>query len=327
MNFNLDSLFRIIKKKEVPLDAETERGNPFIRTLKNIVIGEEDCGTFNGIMVQAIMKGGKIIKDFHDRIIHRFALEQVIDILTEHKIVKSRQEITKEKLIAIISLGIEGIRIRSALTCESEEGICLKCYGSKNIVGNTVKFGEDVGLEAAYFWNEIAINEEIKQLLSPKSPEDSAILSEIDGLVEMKSDKDNLKKIFVKSNTGLMREYCVPQGKVVLIRDRESVIAGQQLTSGKISSQDILRICGEKKLFDYLTQQILPCLSAANFDERLIEILLRQILKIEIEFPGDSTFSIGQIVNKAQFISENASVMQKNEQPAVGIPIFIGIEL
>ena len=327
-NFNLDSIFRIIKKKQGLLDVEDDKANPFIKTLKNLVISEEDCGTANGVTVSSIMRDGKVIKNLQDRIIHRFALEQIINIHTNQKILRGGEEITKEKLELINSTaGINKIRIRSALTCESEKGVCLKCYGRNNIVGNSVKFGEDVGLEAAYFWNEIIINEEIKELLSPKPPQDSAILSEIDGIVELKERADSLKIISVRNEAGLVREYHVPQYKNIQVRDKESVIAGQQLTSGKISSHEILRICGTKKLLDYLTQEILPYLSMANFDERLIELLLRQVIKIEIEMSEETRFSSSQVIDTVKFLAENTFVVKRNKQPAVGTPIFIGIRL
>ncbi|MFY9402881.1 MAG: hypothetical protein WAQ07_05695 [Candidatus Omnitrophota bacterium] len=326
LNFNIDTLFRIIKKKEGPIE-EDDIENPFIKTLKDIVISEEDCGILNGITVQAVMRNNKIIKNFQDRVLHRFALEQVNDTKTNQKIVRQGEEITEETLELIINSGIKKIKIRSALTCQSEKGICLKCYGRKNIVGNSVKLGQDVGLEAAYFWNEIAINEEIKELLNPKPPEGSAILSEIDGIVEVKEGKDNLKTIFVKSNTGLIREYHVSPGKTVRVKDKEFVIAEQQLTSGKISSHDILRISGDKRLLEYLTQQILPYLSIANFDERMIELLFRQMMVIEIDDSGDTSFTNGQIiVNKIDFYKENISAIKKGKRPAIGTPVFIGIK-
>ena len=139
--------------------------------------------------------------------------------------------------------------------------------------------------------------------------------------------KNSLKIILVKSNFGLVREYRILEDKKIKVKNGESVIAGQELTSGKISSREILRICGEKKLLEYLTQQILPHLSVANFDERLIELLLRRLLKIEIEEPGETTFSTGQIVDSVQFFSENVLAIKRNKQPAVGMPIFIDIEL
>ncbi|MFH0828122.1 MAG: DNA-directed RNA polymerase subunit beta', partial [Candidatus Omnitrophota bacterium] len=96
---------------------------------QDIIISEEDCGTLNGITVEAITEGNEVVVALGERIMGRVALDNIVDIITDQVIVEQGQEISVDKAEMVEKLGIEKIRIRSVLTCESEKGVCMKCYG------------------------------------------------------------------------------------------------------------------------------------------------------------------------------------------------------
>ena len=116
---------------------------------QEMIICEDDCGTINGITVAAIIEGDEVVVSLEDRIVGRVALDNVVDIISDETIVAAGEEITEEKAVLIERAGIERIRIRSVLTCESERGVCAKCYGRNLATGKMVEKGEAVGIIAA----------------------------------------------------------------------------------------------------------------------------------------------------------------------------------
>jgi DNA-directed RNA polymerase subunit beta' len=116
---------------------------------QEVVITEADCGTFNGITVSAIVEGEELVVSLKERITGRVALDNIVDIITDQVVVRSGEEITEEKAAMIEQLGIEKVRIRSVLTCESERGVCVRCYGRNLANQRMVEIGEAVGVIAA----------------------------------------------------------------------------------------------------------------------------------------------------------------------------------
>jgi DNA-directed RNA polymerase subunit beta' len=116
---------------------------------QDVIIHEPDCGTLDGIEAQAIIEGGETIEPLRDRIIGRVALERVADPFTDETLAEANQEITEELGAAIQDAGIERVKIRSVLTCESRRGVCARCYGRDLATGRLVEMGQAVGVIAA----------------------------------------------------------------------------------------------------------------------------------------------------------------------------------
>ena len=115
---------------------------------QDVIVSELDCGTADGIFVEPIIESGEIIEPLRDRIVGRVALEDLRDY-EGSIIVGVNQEITEELAAAIHAAGIERVKIRSVLTCESKRGVCVKCYGRNLATGRMVELGEAVGVIAA----------------------------------------------------------------------------------------------------------------------------------------------------------------------------------
>ncbi|MFH1317869.1 MAG: DNA-directed RNA polymerase subunit beta', partial [Candidatus Omnitrophota bacterium] len=116
---------------------------------QEVIIDNEDCSTVNGITVSEIVEGDEVVVSLKERIVGRVALDNIVDIVSDEVIVQLGEEITEEKSDKIERLGLEKIRIRSVLTCESERGVCVKCYGRNLASGKLVEIGEAVGVIAA----------------------------------------------------------------------------------------------------------------------------------------------------------------------------------
>jgi len=489
---------------------------------QEVIITEEDCGTLNGILIGAIMEGDQPVVSLRERIIGRVALDNVVDIVTDKIIVKSGEEISEDKADEIEKVGIEKIRIRSVLTCESAFGVCAKCYGRDLAARKMVELGTSVGVIAAQsigepgtqltmrtfhiggtasriveqskiivrndgqvqYFNlrtvknkegnivvlnrngEIAVLDEDRRelerytllpgaiiyfpdtskiqkgkILSEWDPYTSPIISEVDGVVKYEDIYEGLTmheeidettgirgqviiehkeelhpqivivkkknealgkyplptgaRISVKQNQrisageiiaktprqimktrditgGLPRvaelfearrpknpaviteidgvvtfaamekgvrkvkikgevdeaEYIIPPGKHLIIYKDDRVVAGQQLTDGSLVLHDILRICGDKRLQEYLVNEVQEVyrLQGVFINDKHIEIIVRQMLrKVEIVDSGDSEFLIGEQVDKHRFNEVNEKLVSKKKNPARAIAKLLGI--
>ncbi|MBP7494147.1 MAG: DNA-directed RNA polymerase subunit beta', partial [Spirochaetales bacterium] len=116
---------------------------------QDVVVNEEDCGTINGLEMRALKDGEEIVEPLSDRIEGRFTLERVKHPITGEIIVDVNELITDEIAEEIEAAGIETVRVRTVLTCESRYGVCQKCYGRNLATNRTVEIGEAVGIIAA----------------------------------------------------------------------------------------------------------------------------------------------------------------------------------
>ncbi|MFP4301469.1 MAG: DNA-directed RNA polymerase subunit beta' [Spirochaetaceae bacterium] len=116
---------------------------------QDVVVNEEDCGTINGIEMRALKDGEEVVESLADRIRGRFTLERVKHPITGEVLVDVNEEIGDEMAEEIEAVGIEQVRIRTVLTCESKHGVCQKCYGRNLADNKTVNIGEAVGIVAA----------------------------------------------------------------------------------------------------------------------------------------------------------------------------------
>lgn len=115
----------------------------------DVVVREHDCKTVNGVFIGTLQSGDEIVEKIDERVVGRIALDNVVDIVRDELIVKRGELITPEKAQKLLEAGIDKIGIRSVLTCESEHGVCAKCYGVNPATGKMVEVGEAVGIIAA----------------------------------------------------------------------------------------------------------------------------------------------------------------------------------
>jgi len=116
---------------------------------QDVIVSEYDCGTVKYIDAAPLVEGGDIIQSLRDRVLGRVAAEDIRDPFTGEIIVQAGTEINEELAQKIEDSGLERVRIRSALTCESKRGICVMCYGRNLGTGRLAEFGEAVGIIAA----------------------------------------------------------------------------------------------------------------------------------------------------------------------------------
>ena len=154
----------------------------------------------------------------------------------------------------------------------------------------------------------------VAELFEARRPKDPAVISEIDGTVEFGQDKKGRRTIIVRSPTGMNSEYTIPHGKHPNVYKGDRVFAGQQLTDGPVVPHDILRVCGDKVLQEYLLNEVQEVyrLQGVRINDKHIELIIGQMLKkVKIEDSGDTEFLIGEQINRVTFKKANEEVMKK----------------
>ncbi len=116
---------------------------------QDVIITEEDCGTVNGIVVQPVYEGDEEVVELKTRIIGRTSCESLKDPVTNKPVIKAGQLVDEDAAANLDRIGVERLRIRSVLTCESKRGVCARCYGRNLANGKLIQIGEAVGIIAA----------------------------------------------------------------------------------------------------------------------------------------------------------------------------------
>jgi DNA-directed RNA polymerase subunit beta' len=155
----------------------------------------------------------------------------------------------------------------------------------------------------------------VTELFEARSPNDPAIVAEIDGTVSFGSQKRGSREVLVSSHDGKdVRKYPIPLGKHVLVQENDVVRAGERLSDGAIDPHDILRIKGVGAVQEYLVNEIQEVyrIQGVKINDKHIEIIVRQMMqKLRVEDSGDTKFLEGDYVDKLKFEAENEALRDK----------------
>ncbi len=500
---------------------------------QDAIVTEENCGTMDGIWVDALVEGGEILQRVGERILGRVSLEDIYDPVTGDLLVKADEEIDEEKVRKVEAAGLERVRIRSVLTCEAKRGVCKKCYGRDLSHGHEVNIGQPIGIVAAQSIGEpgtqltmrtfhiggtaskrveqstiqprnqgkikfinlktveneernlvvmnrngeiavlgkgerelerypiiygatlkvsdgskvksdqilaewdpftipimtevrgvikfgditegrtmqekrdkvtgkisrvivesrdvdirprisikdsggktaslpgstkakarnylpvgaiIMVNEgddvgpgsvlakiprettktkditgglpRVAELFEVRKPKQTAIISEIDGVISFGKYTKGKRKMTITPEVGEPVDYFVARGKHVSVLEGDYVRAGEALMDGSVDPHDILKIRGTKELAKYLVNEVQEVyrLQGVKINDKHIEVIVRQMLRqVNVTDVGDSHFLLGEHVEKWRFEEENRKIIDKGEKPATAEPLLLGI--
>ena len=156
---------------------------------QDVVVTEIDCGTENGMEVRHLIESGEVIQPLGDRILGRTALEDIFNPYTNQVILHAGEEVTEEAVIRVEEANVEKVMIRSALTCRTERGVCVKCYGRDLSRGVTVNLGETVGIIAAQSIGEPGTQLTMRTFhlggTASRAVEQSVHVARVDGTIEL----------------------------------------------------------------------------------------------------------------------------------------------
>ncbi|HOM23033.1 MAG TPA: DNA-directed RNA polymerase subunit beta' [Termitinemataceae bacterium] len=221
---------------------------------QDVVVNEEDCGTINGILHTAIKDGEDVIESLKDRIVGRYTLERVKHPITGEVIVDVNEEITEEIADAIEAAGIEGVRLRTVLTCEAKHGVCRKCYGRNLATNRPVDIGEAVGIIAAQSIGQPGTQLTMRTFhiggAATKVSEENRVYFKypayIRDITGSHVELENGHWLFTRKGyiwiNRVMKEYELQKGDELLIEDGKRVLKGDPIIQRKgetIFSSDI----------------------------------------------------------------------------------------
>src|SRR5690349_16605161 len=170
----------------------------------------------------------------------------------------------------------------------------------------------------------------VVELFEARKPRETAIISEIDGVVRHGGIVKGQRKIIIVPDEGggEPREYSLPRGVHVNVQEGDRVRAGEPLMDGPSNPHDILNVLGEKALQSYLVNEIQEVyrLQGVNINDKHIETIARQMMRwVKIEDVGDTEFLVDEQVDKFRFLEENERVISEGGRPAQGRPLLLGI--
>ncbi|MBD3285261.1 DNA-directed RNA polymerase subunit beta' [candidate division WOR-3 bacterium] len=211
---------------------------------QDVIVKEDDCGTILGEEVSALREGGKVMESLSERITGRIALQTVISPITDETLVYAGEEITEDKAAEIEQAGIESVRVRSVLTCETLGGVCAQCYGRNPATGRMVEIGEAVGIMAAQSIGEPGTQLTLRTFhyggVAQRTAEETSVQAKFDGKVSFGKldivERDDGSKVVVgdKGSMGLVSEkrkstFAVPRGSLLRVEDGQEVSEGVTL--------------------------------------------------------------------------------------------------
>ena len=340
---------------------------------QDVIIREEDCGCTDGIEVYDIMDGNGVIEPLSERLTGRYLFAPLVSddgeliMDNEHMMTeadaKKVDDYLNTKFEAALAAGLDReearktrrIKIRSLLTCKTEHGACIKCYGSNLATGQPVTVGEAVGIIAAQSIGEpgtqltmrtfhtggVASGSDITQglprveeLFEARKPKSLAILSEIDGVVSFQEIKKNTHIVVTNEETGEEKTYFLTFGARPRVSEGQHVVKGETLTEGSIYPKDLLEVMGVDAVHDYLIREVQRTyrMQGVDINDKHIEVIVHQMMrKIRVEDPGDTGMLPNAVVDKNEFEKKNAELAAKAEETgeeyklATSSPIIMGI--
>lgn len=314
----------------------------------SVIVNDFDCGTTDGIEVEAFVDGKAEIEKLWQRITGRFAAADVIDPETGDVVCEANQFIDDDLAQKIENLGIKTVKIRSVMTCESRKGICAKCYGKNLATGKMVLPGEAVGIIAAQSIGEpgtqltmrtfhtggVAGNDitqglpRVEEIFEARKPKGLAEICRGDGtVIEINPRDDHKTDVIVREADG-DREYVIPYGAALNVSVGDEVKAGGQITRGPLDPHDIMEILGVQGVYEYVLKEVQRVYKTQGVDisDKHIEVIASQMLsKYKIDSAGDTDLLPGGQYSRFELQDANKAAALKGGEPATATRQLLGI--
>ncbi len=302
---------------------------------QDVIVRENDCGTEEGLTVFDIKDGNHVLETLEERLEGRYLLHDAVHPETGEVIWSKDDMITGDAAKMIVDAGIDRIEIRSVLTCHSHHGVCRKCYGRNLATAKPVTIGEAVGIVAAQSIGEpgtqltmrtfhtggIASTEDITQglprveeLFEARRPKRCGLIAKIDGTVRIVEEKKSNVIVITNDELKTEEKVTIPYGIRALVKDGDTVKAGDMLIPGAKYPQDILEAQGPEAVQQYIIAEIQNAYRTQGVDinDKHIEVIVRQMMKkLRITDPG-STELIQNVSYEYKEIAEaNAAIQDR----------------
>jgi DNA-directed RNA polymerase subunit beta' len=315
---------------------------------QDVIIREEDCGTDRGI-TKVIRKADGSAEDFLDTTIASRCLAE--DVSAGGKtLFEAGQDIGILDIDAMVAAGVDEIKVRSVLTCDSRFGTCARCYGRSLATSKLVDIGEAVGIIAAQSIGEPGTQltmrtfhtggaasdggdithglPRVVELFEARTPKGVSPISAATGRVRI-DESDKAKKVIVIPDDGSEElEYPVSKRAKLVVEDGQTVTAGDLILVGKPDPKEVLRIRGPRQVQIHLTDEVQEVYRSqgVSIHDKHIEVIVRQMLKrVVIVEQAESAFLTGELVERSAYENDNRRIVAENGKPASARPELMGI--
>ncbi len=316
---------------------------------QDVIVREVDCGTDHGFKVKEIRDTSRnaIIVKLYDRLVGRYALNDVINPKTGEVLAKGNTLINEESAKAIVDAGIEEVEIRSLFGCETKDGVCVHCYGRNLATGREVQVGEAVGIMAAQSIGEpgtqltmrtfhtggVAGSDitsglpRVQELFEARNPKGEALISEIPGTVTKIEEKNGCYLVTVRNDLE-EKTYTTAFGAKLRVKKGDKVINGGKITEGAIDPKKLLEVSDVNAVEKYIIKEVQKVYSLQDIgiSDKHIEVIVRQMLrKVYVIDAGDTDMIAGTRVSINTFTAKNNEAIINGKRPAVFSPLILGI--
>jgi DNA-directed RNA polymerase subunit beta' len=300
---------------------EIRNGSEFIVKKGTVVEKEKTIATFEPFSDPIIAEASGVVK--YEDIIPGTTLKEEIDEDTGHteKRITEFQLETKQPRIHIIDENgneLASYHLPGGAILQVDEGEKIKA-------GRTIA---KILKESARAMDITSGLPRVSELFEARKPRSPAELAKVSGTVFFQGIVKGKRKVTVQDAFGREYPHFIPMTKRLLVRDGDTVEAGEALCAGSVNPHDVLHILGESTLQRYLMDEIQQVyrLQGVSINDKHIGVIIRQMMrKVEIRSVGDTRFIYGQMVDKYRFHEENARVIAEGGQPAIAQPMFQGI--
>jgi DNA-directed RNA polymerase subunit beta' len=317
---------------------------------QDVIIREEDCGTDRGLVLPIAIRqqAGNLVKHDHvETSVYGRTLADDIEV-NGTVLAKAGSDLGDRVIDELVSAGVDEVKIRSVLTCDSKVGQCAACYGRSLAAGQLVAVGEAVGIIAAQSIGEpgtqltmrtfhtggVAGDDithglpRIVELFEARTPKGVAPIAETAGVVSFREDAKGKKIVVTPDDGGEEVAYPITRRQKLLVEEGSRVEVGQKMVVGAIDPKQVLRILGPRATQVHLVNEIQSVYRSqgVGIHDKHIEVIVRQMLKrITVLEAGDTELLPGELVERGRFETENRRVVTTGGKAASGRPELMGI--
>jgi DNA-directed RNA polymerase subunit beta' len=314
---------------------------------QELIVREDDCGSVRGIWIEGVVPDGPGKRSYLEtRVNGRITLEPIT--LSDKSKIDAGTVLTEELVSRLRDdPSVDRIRVRSVLTCEAEQGICVACYGESLATGEMIELGEAVGVIAAQSIGEPGtqltmrtfhtggiVGEDIThglprvvELFEARTPKGAAVLARHSGVVRVEEDESG-RRITVVADDGEEHTVLVAQRAHLEVVDGQEVGAGDALVEGPKDPKELLEVKGIRETQQYLVEEVQKVYrdQGVSIHDKHIELIVRQMLRrVLVAEPGDASFLPGERVDNRAYAEVNRQLVQDGKRPAEGRPELMGI--
>ena len=330
---------------------------------QDVIVREEDCGTKAGLPIRVADRDADgnlvLVKAADGGPYSRLLAADVIDPADGKTVLYKRDDaLSMDVLNDLVAHGVEEVKCRSVLTCESKRGVCAKCYGWSLATNKLVDVGETVGIVAAQSIGEpgtqltlrsfhsggVAAASDITQglprvteLFEARTPKGEAPITEFAGTIKI-VENDRGRQIILSpdADSGAPTEdgaikpitYQVSKRVPLKVADGDHIKVGTQLVEGSVDPKKILTILGKRAAQVNIVEEVHTVYRSQGVDihDKHIEVIVHQMTRrVTIIDSGDTDLLPGELVDNARFREINRNTVKNGGKPAVGRPALMGI--